>query len=516
MASKVTKAGAALVTSLLALGLFWTIGAAETILAEGKAVSAAAAAPAAQNAGAASPNATPNCPPPDKNLKFVVALFRHGVRAPLSDLGTKHSKEAWPKIEDWRLSDDQWGYLTPHGATAAKILGAYYGSHYSNAWGKGFKTYLWADSLDERTIATAWALREGMQSAGAKVTVGFLQPAASTDPLFHPFQANCGTPEATELNRIVGDINTNWSVWLSERKALFCGLYGALACTNPCESQGCEPLTCITDNATPSSTKSPRPPSPIKWQGQSARPPNPTDGQFPYASTATEVFLLEYADGMDPKKVGWGSLIDKTGSTDKLCKLLDLHEFYFEKTEREPYLAGVDGANLVREILDQLNQRSAGRFPIYGKCPRPSGDSQFVGLVGHDTNLANVQKLLHVEWSFTKDGQLPADVRNLPGNDALPAGALVFELRAGSPDYKVRIQYVTQSLNEIRDAPKPGDPYCIRTTCLDDNGKDVTPCEMSLGTFNKVAGDVIKAYKPFLSGCNDGTQVCPAPPAPSR
>jgi hypothetical protein len=190
---------------------------------------------------------------------------------------------------------------------------------------------------------------------------------------------------------------------------------------------------------------------------------------------------------------------------------LQLHEFYFEKTERglnhaapDLYLAGIQGSNLVREIRDQLNK--IVQKPSLGDCPRPSGQSQFVGLVGHDTNLANVQTLLNVNWNFD-DAQLPPDMRELPANDALPAGALVFELRQTSPsDYSVRIQYVTQSLNQIRNAPQQDDPFRVKTTCGD--GKE-SPCEMSLRDFNKLVTNAIQNYKPFLSRCRDGKQVCP-------
>jgi hypothetical protein len=194
---------------------------------------------------------------------------------------------------------------------------------------------------------------------------------------------------------------------------------------------------------------------------------------------------------------------------------LQLHEFYFDKTERELnhsapdlYLAGIQGSNLVREIRDQLNKVVRKAPPE--DCPRRSGQSQFVGLIGHDTNLANVQTLLNVKWSFDKDQQLPADMRKLPENDALPAGALVFELRqTGQSDYKVRIQYITQSLEQMRNPHKQDQPYRVLTTCGGENATKVSPCEMSLETFNAAVGKVVESYKEFLPHCQGDTQVCP-------
>jgi 4-phytase/acid phosphatase len=448
---------------------------------------------------------------PDGDLKLVVALFRHGVRAPLETFGKnagRHSENAWPDLKkDWHVCPTCWGYLTPHGSNAVRILGSYYGNYYSkNAWPNKFSVYLWAD-VDQRTKATAEALRDGMQSAGADVKVEYLQPSGGTDPLFHPFDANCGEPDTKRLETIATYINDNAPGWIREFTSPTRGdqlndLYSILACN---DIKHCQPLSQITDHATawspPTATPTPRPPLPINWAGQ-----------FPYASSATEAFLLEYANGLDIEKVGWGNVIDKkTGSTDTLSKLLQLHEFYFEKTERglnhaapDLYLAGIQGSNLVREIRDQLNK--IVQKPSLGDCPRPSGQSQFVGLVGHDTNLANVQTLLNVNWNFD-DSQLPPDMRELPANDALPAGALVFELRQTSPsDYSVRIQYVTQSLNQIRNAPQQADPFRVKTTCGD--GKE-SPCEMSLRDFNKLVTNAIQNYKPFLSRCQDGKQVCP-------
>jgi 4-phytase/acid phosphatase len=453
--------------------------------------------------------------PSDGNLKFVVALFRHGVRAPLEGFGKNagtHSKKAWPDLKnDWHVCPDCWGYLTPQGSNAVKALGAYYGNYYSkNAWPTKFSIYLWAD-VDQRTRATAQALREGMQSAATSVQVQSLKPPETTDPLFHPFKANCGEPDTKHLEKIVAYINDNIPGWIREftypmGSSQLTDLYSILGCD---DIKHCEPLGQVADRATawspPTGTPAARPTSPITWTGQ-----------FPYASSATEAFLLKYATGMDIEKVGWGHVVDKeTEATDMLGKLLRLHEFYYDKTERELnnaapdlYLAGIQGSNLVREIHDQLNK--AVQKPSPGGCPRPSGQSQFVGLIGHDTNLANVQTLLNVKWRFDGDQQLPADMRKLPGNDALPAGALIFELRqTGQSDYKVRIQYVTQGLKQMRDPHEQDQPYRVLTTCGGENGKEVSPCEMSLEAFNVAAGQISERYKEFLSHCQDGGQVCP-------
>jgi 4-phytase/acid phosphatase len=467
--------------SVLVTLLWWTLATGASAQPEAKAISTANAAPAAQ----------PDSSPADNDLKFVVALFRHGVRAPLKAFGNnadQHSGSPWPSATPWGVAN--WGDLTPHGFKAVRSLGEWYGSHYSKRLGDGFKAYLWAD-VDERTQQTALALAKGFGKFSVKVKMA-PPPGPGPDPLFHPFQASCGTPDTAELDRIANQIKAECREWLCSHKDQLTKLDEVLACPNERGNPTCVPLGCVGETVTPWATPTPRPSAaPIKW-----------DGQFSYASSATEAFLLEYANKMDP---GWGQVEvgQQTGSRPRLSDLLQLHEFYFDKTEREEYLAGLQGANLVREILEQLN-RGAGQPPPTERCPHGEADDKFVGLVGHDTNLANLNTLLNVSWKFNNP-KLPDDTRNLPDNDALPAGALVFELHKGSPDYRVRIQYVAQSLGGIRNAPQPADAYRVQTTCGDESG----PCEMPLEQFNKVAGDVIKKYGPFLSNCQNGKQTCP-------
>jgi hypothetical protein len=505
--------------SVLVTLFCWRLAPGARAQSEAKSIATAERAPVAQLSPPPNPTCTPV--PADGDLQFVLALFRHGVRSPLEDFGEKiaprYSGNPWPGLTDWADGDKcaSWGDLTPHGATAVTILGAWYGRNYSKTWGQSFKAYLWADT-DERTEKTAAALATGLGASGVSVQVESLS-TQTVDPLFHSFKAMCGTPRSSELDRIVTKIKANYVDWLRSHQDAIKKLEYVLDCKNKCDNKTlvqsgsptpipCEPLHCAEEKISawasptptpgappPSPTPTPRPTSPITW-----------NGQFSYASSATEAFLLEYANNMPP--AGWGRVEvgQPTGSHPTLAELLALHEFYFDITERDDYLAGVGGANLLREIFYQLN-RKAGK-PLDGQCPHGDGTSQFVGLVGHDTNLANLNKLLNITWSF-KDSPLPDDTRNLPDNDALPAGALVFELfetRKGSQDYRVRIQYVSQSPGEIRNAPQPGDPLRVQTTC-----GGCSPCEMPLEELKQIFLKVNKTFSPFLSNCQkNGDQTC--------
>jgi hypothetical protein len=180
--------------------------------------------------------------------------------------------------------------------------------------------------------------------------------------------------------------------------------------------------------------------------------------------------------------------------------MLELHEFFFDKTQRQDYIAKIQGSNLVREILDDL-ERGAG-LPAEG-CPHGGAGSRFIGLVGHDTNLASVGKLLNLNWNF--DATV---FKNIPSDDALPAGALVFELRdRGSPDKPdlfVRIVYVTLTPEQMQSyrppAPVP-EPVRLNVTGPDCGARQ---CDISLARFKEIA----KPDQEFLSSCRNGRQVC--------
>jgi 4-phytase / acid phosphatase len=447
----------------------------------------AALAPAARRAS----------PAASGELKLVVALFRHGVRAPLEGFGAHardHSNDDWPDlVADWHVRADGWGDLTPAGTAAAQALGVYYARTYSATWPNGFKAYLWADAEDERTRETAQALARGLRTLNAAAEVGSFPPGA-TDPLFHPFKAGCGTPNAARLQKIAADINRNWMLWRLARKRAFGELSGILACTS--KTSGCKPLDKSVDEATPW-TSGTRPSSPIIWKGQ-----------FPYASSASEAFLLEYANAMPADKVGWGRVsVGPDDAPAQLRRVLALHEFYFDRTEREHYLAWLQGSNLVREILDQLNRKAGRKSPADGQCPCAKADSQFVGLVGHDTNLAEVGSLLRLRWAFD-DAHLPSDTRGLPANDALPAGALTFELRQKDGGYFVSIAYVAQALSQIRNPASAGDAHRLAVACRGTSGESLSPCEMTLDRFDRLVESAIGSNNPFLSSCRNDLQVC--------
>jgi 4-phytase/acid phosphatase len=451
---------------------------------------AAAQAPPPQPPPATAPvppaaEAAPAAPiVPDDQLIRVVALFRHGVRAPLSDLSDtrpRHAQNDWPSLADWGVQE--WGDLTPRGATLARALGRDYAGSYRTTWPTGFTAYLWADN-ESRTRATATGLMSGLVDGGVRATLNSL--AEGVDPLFHPFTARCGTPKPEPLRAITAIINGRSQSWIdSTYAAPLRRLYGVLAC--PGRSSQCIPLASVTDNAASFCTQPSCGPSPIVWKGQ-----------FPYANTASETFLLEYANGMDPRQIGWGRMWQPPpNDTNELLMMLPLHEFYFDQTQRDSYVAQIEASNLVREIRQALNDERVG-------CRRLPSGYQFAALVGHDTNIAGVASLLQLSWSFIT---APDGTRGVPDNDPLPAGALVFELRQRASGQFVRVSYAAQGLREMRTCIPPACPaFRVPVRC---DGYSVTAgsCDIPLNVFNSLARGAVA--REFLSGCEDGQQDCP-------
>jgi hypothetical protein len=243
----------------------------------------------------------------------------------------------------------------------------------------------------------------------------------------------------------------------------------------------CKPLDKVTDEVTACLTPKDCS-SPIKWTGR-----------FSYASSATEAFLLEYGNNMQDDRVGWGRVNPPTAGKSSLKEMLRLHEFYFDKTDRVPILALIGGSNLLREISKTIRQEPGG-------CQHAPVDSKFVGLIGHDTNLAAIGSLLRLKWSFDSMA-MGADTRGLPANDALPAGALVFKLLERGGRRFIRLNYVTQSLNQMHRGRKGA--YRLRVGYYDEHGVLHPSFEMPLERFNELVNKAL-ADSRFLCECKKG------------
>jgi 4-phytase/acid phosphatase len=170
-----------------------------------------------------------------------------------------------------------------------------------------------------------------------------------------------------------------------------------------------------------------------KTQGDSRRALLP--GPLALSSTLTENLLLEFAEGMNGAELGWGCL-----DAPPLRHVMQLHTAATEYAKRTPAIARTGAANLLGANVDALQQSATGKV-VAGAPGKPGGRVLF--LVGHDTNIAMVSGVLHLNWVI--DGR---------ADDPPPGGSLVFELwRAHNGGaYSVRIYYTAQTLQQMRTA----------------------------------------------------------------
>ena len=110
------------------------------------------------------------------------------------------------------------------------------------------------------------------------------------------------------------------------------------------------------------------------------------------------------------QNLGWGRL-----DAGKLMEVMRLHAAYADLARQTPYVARVQGSNLLSHILRSMEQAAKGSA-VTGSLGE-SGDRVLV-IVGHDTNISNIAGMLGIDWLL--DGYQP--------DDTPPGSALVFEL----------------------------------------------------------------------------------------
>ena len=190
----------------------------------------------------------------------------------------------------------------------------------------------------------------------------------------------------------------------------------------------CGPALCRASSATASCTLDDLPTA-IAGSGDRLR----LSGPIAIGSTAAEVFLLEYAQGLPEREVAWG----RAATPAALRPLLKLHTLQFDLMQRTPYLAARQGSALVHWVVAAMR-----RSIETGAEADPPAGRKLTLLVGHDTNLANIGGMLGLHW--TLPSYLP--------DETPPAGALHFELLRERPTgaYAVRVAYIAQTLDQMR------------------------------------------------------------------
>jgi 4-phytase/acid phosphatase len=357
-----------------------------------------------------------------KELKFVVYLSRHGVRSP-TGLPAEYNPYS---LAPWPAWDVPPGYLTAHGYKLMKLFGAYdrmelakEGLLSPSGCEDASKISFYADS-DERTRETGKAIAEGLLP-GCPVPVKSL-PEGTNDPLFHyhptPAQLGATTPiqaAAAIAGRMGGNPANLAEAYRPQLKALD-KILATCGTASPSQSKRIS-LFDVPATLAPGSG------------GHVAELRSPLNT----ASTLVENLLLEYTEGMDASKVGWGCVDDG-----KLRSLMALHTAATDFTERTTIMAQIGASNLLVHIYDAIEQ-AATQKAVPGAPSKPTDKALF--LIGHDTNLTNVAALLNLTWI--------ADGRR---DDTPPGGVLIFELWQDSKTraFSIRTYFTVQTLEQMR------------------------------------------------------------------
>lgn len=339
-------------------------------------------------------------------LKYVAIVSRHGVRSPTWENARldAYSAEPWPQ---WDVPP---GNLTPHGRQLIELMGAYYrqwlaGEHLLGAPGcqDSKRIYIHAD-LDQRTLETGRAFAQSL-APGCAVEV-HSRSGGPPDPLF----SGSGTPDPERMLAAVRErLGANPQKLAADHR-------GAL-----------ETLQAIVRGK-------PEPEAPIgaALKGKAVE----LTGPFATGSTFSENLLLEYANGMEGKALGWGRL-----TRENLDRVLEIHGVYADLMRRTPYLARSRASNLLAHLLHSLEQAATGEA-VNGALGQP-GDALLV-VAGHDTNQSNLSGMLGLTWKLA----------GYQTDDTPPGGALIFSLwrDPGSGKYTLKLRYAAQSPDQMRRA----------------------------------------------------------------
>jgi 4-phytase/acid phosphatase len=363
-------------------------------------------------------------PASSPKLQFVVIVTRHGVRSPTgkTDQLNAYSSKPWPA---WSVPP---GYLTEHGAKLMTQFGAYDRAFYAqqglfsaSPCEEADRLFIYADS-DQRTRETGKALAAGLFPGCPVETHGL--PEGTADPLFHTRGQPSDADKQLALAAVSGRIGGNPAGLTEAYRLQLDALQQVL--------RGCIQAPCAAPTASPAASFLDVPSTLAVGKSDHLAEMH---GPLSLASTMSENLLLEYTEGFETAKVGWGNV---DGA--KLRELIQLHTAASDVMLRTPFIARAQATNLMEVIVNSMRQ-AAEQKPASGALG-PAKDRMLI-VVGHDTNLNNIAGALGLSWLI--DGRR---------DDTPPGGALVFELwkSHAAGEFSVRTFYMAQTLDQMRNA----------------------------------------------------------------
>jgi 4-phytase / acid phosphatase len=237
-------------------------------------------------------------------LVSTVIISRHGVRSPIAG----HPALATFAADPWPPWPVPAGHLTPRGAEFAKLLGAYYREYYAaqglfpaNGCPPPGLVFAWAD-VDQRTLVTAQSLLDGM-FPGCNLAPGSLIDT-KIDPLLHPTRAGvCKVDPARARRSVTSSAGGSLASLRRTLRTEIAAMQSVLKC--------CQPALCRAAGANAPCSLRNLPTAIVSEDSGNVR----LSGPISIGSTASEIFLLEYAEGFPERQVAWGEGIHASGNS---------------------------------------------------------------------------------------------------------------------------------------------------------------------------------------------------------
>jgi 4-phytase/acid phosphatase len=351
-------------------------------------------------------------------MERVVFVQRHGVRSPTKtpEALRAWSDKAWPQ---WPVGVAD---LTPHGAEGVALVvrsiradAVAHGLLAASGCADSQSIRVWADGGDQRTRESGAVIAQTL-GPGCKLIADFRQDGAN-DPTFDGLGGACLLDPIEGRTALLKAAGPTGLIDATTRNAL--GTIQDIMAPKACSGGEGECLSRPTDFKVN--------PDGIKLQGPLAT-----------ASTASEIFLLEYAQGFDQDRVGWG----RAFSAEILRDVLAAHERASDLTRRLPYVAARRAGRLSTQIISALKGEPGQPGAPWPASPAP----KVLAFAGHDTNIANLSGVFGLQW----------DLADQPDTTA-PATALSFELwrdQTGEEFVKPRLWY--GALEQLRNLSPRG------------------------------------------------------------